>query len=529
MLRRIRVLLASVCFVAVTLLFLDFTGTLHAYLGWAARIQLLPALLAGNLLTVLVLALTTLVVGRVYCSVVCPMGVMQDIIARLGRIGRRRRGRYSYSPERRVLRYGLLAVYALCLVAGVAPVVALLAPYSSYGRIASSLLAPLYKLGNNALALIAAHADSYAFYSVDVWVKSGLTLCVAAATLAVVFVLAWRGGRTYCNTVCPVGTLLSLLARFSLFRPQIDGSKCRGCSLCARRCKAACIDYRAHRIDASRCVACMNCLDNCHFGAIRLAPAWRQSEKGTDAPAEAEKTTQAASNAPASAPSATASAPASPASAPQAKGQMSRRAFVAGGLSLTAAAALRAQTLKVDGGLAVIEDKQIPHRHTPLVPAGAQGLAHFAAHCTACQICVSECPNDVLRPASSLSRLMQPEMQYERGYCRPECTRCSEVCPAGAILPVTREEKSSVRIGHAVWVRKNCVPVSDGHPCDNCARHCPSGAILMVPLRADEPEGLHIPVVNTEKCIGCGACEHLCPARPFSAIYVEGNEAHSRY
>ena len=115
-------------------------------------------------------------------------------------------------------------------------------------------------------------------------------------------------------------------------------------------------------------------------------------------------------------------------------------------------------------------------------------------------------------------------MQYERGYCRPECTRCSQLCPTGAIRPITREEKTAQQIGHAVWIRKNCVVVTDGVACGNCARHCPTGAIEMVPLE-DDDERL-IPVVNESKCIGCGACENLCPSRPYSAIYVEGYEVH---
>lgn len=177
-------------------------------------------------------------------------------------------------------------------------------------------------------------------------------------------------------------------------------------------------------------------------------------------------------------------------------------------------------------GLAVIEDKKIPERSTAIVPPGALSARSFAQHCTACQLCVSVCPNGVLRPSTDLTKLMQPEMSYERGYCRPECTKCSEVCPAGAIRPITVAEKSSIQIGHAVWVKENCVPLTDGVECGNCARHCPTGAIQMVASDPSNSESLKIPVVNTERCIGCGACENLCPARPFSAIYVEGHEAH---
>ena len=202
---------------------------------------------------------------------------------------------------------------------------------------------------------------------------------------------------------------------------------------------------------------------------------------------------------------------------------------------------MNAQEKKVDGGLAVIVDKEIPERKTAIVPPGAVSLKHFYQHCTACQLCVSVCPNDVLRPSGGLMTLMQPEMSYERGYCRPECTKCSEVCPAGAIRPVTTAEKSSIQIGHAVWIKRNCIPVRDGEECGNCARHCPTGAIVMVPLRKrhryrhgnmendgeDRTPALKIPAIDTEKCIGCGACENLCPARPFSAIYIEGHEVHS--
>ena len=206
-----------------------------------------------------------------------------------------------------------------------------------------------------------------------------------------------------------------------------------------------------------------------------------------------------------------------------------RRKFLTLSATLAATSLIKAQEKKVDGGLAAIEAKQKPNRNTPLVPPGAKSRRHFAYHCIACQLCVSECPNNVLRPSTNLETLMQPEMSYEDGYCRPECTRCSEVCPAGAIRPITVAEKSSTRIGHAVWIRKNCLPVADGVECGNCARHCPSGAILMVHMDANDDESPKIPVIDTERCIGCGACENLCPARPFSAIYVEGHERHGVY
>ena len=121
---------------------------------------------------------------------------------------------------------------------------------------------------------------------------------------------------------------------------------------------------------------------------------------------------------------------------------------------------------------------------------------------------------------------MQPEMSYERGYCRPECVECSLVCPTAAIKPVTTADKSAISIGYAVWIEENCVVNRDEIQCNNCERHCPTGAITLVARDPEYKDSLKIPVVDKELCIGCGACENLCPARPFSAIYVEGNLRH---
>jgi len=206
----------------------------------------------------------------------------------------------------------------------------------------------------------------------------------------------------------------------------------------------------------------------------------------------------------------------------------SLRSFLSISVLFAGATALKAQKEKLDGGLAIIKDKKIPHRATKPTPPGSLSIDNFAKHCTACQLCISECPNQVLHPSSNVLTLMQPEMSYEKGACRPECTRCSHLCPSGAIKPITHEEKSSLQIGHAVWISKNCIVNTDKISCGNCARHCPNGAIQMIKCDANKPDSPLIPVVNTERCIGCGTCEYVCPARPFSAIYVEGHEVHRK-
>ena len=493
MLRKIRIILASIFFTGVTLLFLDFTGTLHAWLGWIAKIQLLPAVLAMNFAVVAALAILTLLLGRVYCSVICPMGVMQDIFSWVHKKSNKKaRFRFSYSPAKKWLRVAILVLFVIGLALGAHAIVLLIAPYSAYGRIAANLFAPVYQFGNNILAYFAERADSYAFYKVDVWIKATSSLVVAALTFVVVGILSWKHGRTWCNTICPVGTVLGFLSRFSVFAPVIDTEKCRNCGLCSKQCKASCIDLDNHKIDYSRCVVCMDCIDTCKDGAIKYQKR-SLCNKSQNTCNDVNK---------------------------------GRRAFLVSGAIAGTAATLKAQEMKVDGGLAEISHAQKPERQTPLVPAGSLSLKNFSNHCVACQLCVAACPNQVLRPSTDLETFMQPEMSYERGYCRPECNKCSQICPAGAIKPISIEEKSSIQIGHAVVNLEACVVNKEGVSCGNCARHCPVGAIRMVKKNPEDENSLRIPAVNEERCIGCGACENLCPARPFTAIHIEGHEVH---
>ena len=489
MLRRIRIILASAIFIAITLLFLDFTGTMHHWFSWIPKLQLVEAVLAVNVIAIVLLVALTLVFGRIYCSIICPLGILQDLFGWLGK--KQKKNRYSYSKEVRWLRYPVLVLFVIAFFAGIGTLVQLLDPYSTFGIIATNLLQPVYQAGNNVLASIAEYYDSYAFYHSDIWLRSLPSLIISAVMLIILGVLAWRNGRTYCNTICPVGTVLSFLSRFSLLKIRFDAEKCKNCSLCSKNCKSACIDYKTHTVDASRCIVCGNCINACkHDALFYQAHQAHEPHKPHDAEG------------------------------------LSRRSFLLSSTLLATAALAQQKDKMMDGGLAEIEDKAAPKRQTPLVPPGALSLRNMEKRCTGCQLCISECPNEVLRPSSDWLHLMQPVMSYERGFCRPECHRCSEVCPTGAIKPIDLEVKASTQIGHAVWIKKNCIPLTDGVECGNCARHCPTGAIEMVPSNPDDEESPYIPAVNEAACIGCGACEYLCPARPFSAIYVEGHEVH---
>ena len=500
MLRKIRISLAVFFFIGITLLFLDFTGMLHTWLGWMAKIQFLPAILALNLGIVGLLVIMTLLFGRVYCSVICPLGVMQDIISWIrGKAQKKNKFRFKYSPAKNWLRYPLLGAFVPTLALGVNAIALIIAPYSTFGRIATNIFAPIYRLGNNGLAWIAERVDSYLFYSTEVWVGSLSSLIISIVAFTIIFVLAWRNGRTWCNTICPVGTLLGILSKFSLFAPVIDKEKCRKCGLCERQCKASCINSAKEEIDYSRCVACMNCIDSCKDGAVKYG--WKRFFAGAQNDNKEQNDNKA-------------------------QNDQGRRAFIASGALLIGATAKAQVESKVDGGLAEVSYATKPERKLPVVPAGSASLRNFENHCVACQLCINACPNNVLRPSSSLHNFMQPEMNYDKGYCRPECNKCSQICPAGAIRPISIEEKSSIQIGIAVVNLDNCVVNTDGVKCGNCARHCPAEAIIMVPNDLTNEKSLKIPTVNEQKCIGCGACENLCPARPFTAIHVEGIEVH---
>ncbi|MFI3331429.1 MAG: 4Fe-4S dicluster domain-containing protein [Rikenellaceae bacterium] len=483
MLRILRIAVAVLFMAMATLLFLDFTGTVHTWFGWVAKVQFLPAALALNFIVVGILLVLTFIFGRLYCSVICPLGIYQDVVSRLNK-----KRKVVYKKACSKVRYGIFALFVISILAGFASIVTILEPYSAFGRMVSTLLQPIYKLGNNALDFFAERMNSYAFYPTDIALGSLAVFIVSIVTFVVVSRLAWSKGRSYCNSVCPVGTLLSFVSRFSLLKIRIDQEKCNGCTLCTRKCKSACIETSTREIDYSRCVVCFDCIDSCRQGAISFGLRTKTKK-------EIEL-------------------------------DSSKRNMLAVTAALLATQAVKAEEKLVDGGLAVIEDKKVPKRNHAVLPAGSFSARRFSKHCTGCQLCVSVCENNVLRASTSLMKFMQPEMSFELGYCRPECTKCSEVCPAGAIEKIDVAEKSSTQIGRAIYIEKNCVVLTKDVNCGNCATHCPTGAIKMIKPKDEKYNGRKIPMIDTTKCIGCGACEYLCPARPFAAIFVEGYATH---
>jgi ferredoxin len=479
MLKKLRVAIALILFCLLTFFFIDFANILSNKFHVLGHIQLIPALLAVNLLIILCIFVFTLLFGRIYCSTVCPMGTFQDIIGRFSKLAKKKKKKHIYRKNNWILRCSVAAIVMILFLLGNTLLLGILDPYSAYGRMTVHLFKPVYLFANNILASIFNSFGNYTFYKMEILTLGAFSLIVSASTLLIIGVLAWTSGRLYCNTICPVGTVLGFLSKFSLFRIKINDEKCVSCGVCSQKCKASCIDTQAKTIDYSRCVNCFNCMGSCDRKGISFSLAKRKSGQLAD-----EK----------------------------------KRQFLLTGLAATIG--IPAALAQKNKGLLTGGSEN--GRQTAISPPGSISAEHLQKHCTACHLCVSKCPSKVLKPAFleyGIGGMMQPVMSFEKGFCNYNCTRCSKICPNGAILPLTKEQKHLTQVGRVVFRAENCVVHAMGYNCGACSEHCPTQAVKMMPYK----DGLTIPYIDPDICIGCGGCEFICPARPH-AIYVEGNE-----
>lgn len=495
MLKYLRVGISIVIFTLITFYFLDFAALLPESFHWLAQIQLVPAILGGSLLILLFLAILTLLFGRIYCSSICPMGIYQDIVSWFSkrRLFSKKKKRYNYSKAKNILRWSVLAATIITFFAGFPILLGLIDPYSAWGRIISNAFRLVYMGGNNVLESIFTSFGNYTFYKVEIVMLSLFSFVVALITFFTIGFFAWRYGRTYCNTICPVGTVLGFLSKFSLFKIRIDESLCNSCGSCATKCKASCIDSKNHAVDYSRCVDCFNCLSSCSKNALAFSPSFKK-KRGTTEEANS-------------------------------KTDKNKRQFLFTGL--TTAIAVPAAYAQNKAAELTGNDKYI--RKNVICPPGAISAEHLLEHCTACHLCISRCPSKVIKPAFmeyGLGGMMQPMMNYDKGFCNYNCTVCSDVCPSHALKSLTMEEKHMTQIGRVTFHEDICVVHTEGTNCGACAEHCPTQAVTMIPYEGHE--GLTIPFITPDICVGCGGCEYICPVRPYRAIYVEGNMEHKQ-
>lgn len=502
-LKRLRVGV-SLCFFFVTaFLFLDFRN-------WYAPVfsdvilypQFVPSILnflhgaALGASGFIVVLLITIGVGRVYCSTICPLGTMQDLVHYVAKKRKRRFARYRLPHN--LLRYSFLALTVLVMIAGSNLLLNFLDPFSTFGRIVTNIVRPLGIVINNGGAMVLEKFGIYTLVREHWAAMAPVSTGIALAFLLLLVWLASLHGRLYCNTICPVGTLLGIVSRFSFLRLQVDDESCTNCNRCAAVCKADCIDLAGKTVDMSRCVQCCNCLTVCKTDSIGFV------RRGRPVPRSDRKTTD-----------------------PE------RREFLLNsGVYLLALTGLTEQGAVSENVRRIIQAKPttIPVvRTSPVSPPGSIGVGHFTDTCTACHLCVSACPPQILLPSFlefGVSGIMQPRMNFATGHCTYECTICGDVCPTGAILPLAVEQKKLTQTGIAKFIKENCVVYTDNTVCGACSEHCPTKAVNMVPYPNPLNKPLTIPDVKPELCIGCGGCEHACPTKPYKAIFVDGNPVH---
>ncbi len=467
--KRIRIGIAAIVFILIVLAFLGLFQPATALLKIQAAPSLMKTIAAfsvGTLVTAIVILLVTLLFGRFYCSVICPLGISQDIIAFLCRRKGKPLPKHLAFP--RVICLGVvIGLLAIGWTLGFK----LLDPYSNFGRI-------------------------FASYGVG-------------AILPFVIVLAlsvWRK-RLFCNAICPVGTTLGIVSRIGLFKLSIS-EKCVKCGRCVKACNAGCIDLENRRIDNARCVRCLNCLGACAMGAIHFGRpvAVQQPAPQKDAKATDEQPT--------------------PPSTPD----MGKRELLLSipvglvGLGVSAAvgkhflkALLDAKSSEASAG----EEDEEAAQAAPqfILPPGAGDVSRFASKCTACLLCVHNCPSKIIKPSPCGYGFVT--LNLEGSHCGYDCNRCSQICPTGAIQPIPLAEKKKLRIAQAAINYKNCkVFQEEDAVCGKCAEVCPTKAITLRKTGA--------PKMTKNLCIGCGACQAICPNKTITVSPIpqqEGVEA----
>ncbi len=500
MLKKIRVIISIVLFALLTVYFLDFRNFLPESLNFLTKIQFIPALLALNILILIGLLVLTFVFGRVYCSSICPMGIYQDIVAWLSKKFTKKK-RYTYSKAKTILRWTVVGATLVAFLFGFTFLLGLLDPYGAYGRMVTHVFRPAYLAGNNLLETIYTSFDNYTFYKVSIYGLGVFSTIIALVTLIVIGFLAWRNGRTYCNTICPVGTTLGFISKFSLMKIQFVDEHCNMCGLCAMKCKASCIDSKNKQIDYSRCVTCFNCIESCNRNAMKYGFALPGKKKVAH-PATTYTYVKESPTV-----------------------DESKRRF----LSATLITSLAAGKLLAQEASNALLPKRELKRQTPIAPPGAKSFDHLREKCISCHLCVSKCPSHVIKPAFleyGLGGMMQPKLYFDHGFCNYDCVICGEVCPTGAIQPLTKEQKNHTQMGRVNFIIENCIVYYDETSCGACSEHCPTQAVRMVPYKDG---ALTIPEIEPEICVGCGGCEYVCPAIPYKAIYVEGLSAQNTF
>lgn len=525
---------AQVGFLALFLYFLvqtAFRGTFSAHAGEPVRLPL-PVeafLLADPFVAAMTLLSThtiyrglawslgivalTLVFGRVFCGWICPFGTLHHFFGWLFP-SRYLKGNTRVESNKTKWwqsgKYYLMWGFLGAAVAGSA-IGGLLDPICVAVRaIGLGVIPALQYLGlrtatvaadTNVRALQTASDSAQDFLSTQVWTASQgyfhQTWFIVFALVAILFMNRFIP-RFWCRALCPLGAFLGVMSRYALFGMEKDHAKCTDCNLCLVHCQGADSPQGGVKHRQDECHMCLNCEAACPEDVIkfRFLPN-RKSE--------------------------------------QTRPDLKRRTVLAS--TVAGAAAIPAMRIA-----------NWPDRHYSekvIRPPGSVDERDFLERCIRCAECMKVCPNNALHPAffeAGLEGLWTPILIPRIGYCEFSCVLCGQVCPTGAIQKIDEKQKMGIdmkpiSIGTAMYDKGRCLPWSMAIPCIVCEEFCPTSPKAIwandveVPKRDDkyEADGEHAkmltvavqqPHVDPSLCIGCGACEKVCPIVDKPAVYV---------
>ena len=458
----------------------------------------ISSLLSGNTLikgilwgaAVLVL---TLLLGRVFCGFICPFGTIHHAVSWFKpALGGDRMVQVNKKTASQQFKYFLLIVLLVSALLGF-NLTGLMDPIALLFR--SVALAVIPGLGAGILSLFKAMANSdiqivrLLSYGGELLVspifgytyQSYQTAWVIGFIFLIIVFLNRIRPRFWCRTLCPLGALLGIFARFNILRLEKDPEKCTDCNLCIRHCQGAASPKPGQEWETAECHVCLNCFNICPEDALAFRFRWTfKLNKHPD---------------------------------------IGRRALLGGLLAGISIPFLG----RVDGRLDKVSDPRL------IRPPGSRPEKEFLELCQRCGLCMKVCPTSVINPTlgeAGMGGFWTPHLIMIQGYCEYTCTLCGSICPTGAIQEFTIKEKIQrpIKIGSAYIDRGRCLPWSGNAPCIVCQEHCPTSpkAIYLKKEVVTASDGkklsVQLPFVDLKKCIGCGICENKCPVRGLPAI-----------
>lgn len=419
----------------------------------------------------LVIIVLTLFLGRIFCSWICPMGVIHHLAGSF--YDRRKvKDKIHGNRYRRLYQLKYLILIAFIILAALGSLqVGLLDPIAFTTRAFATYIWPVFSMTGLPVSLRPEIFEG-AFF-------------IGLLFLAVVAANRWIR-RFWCRSLCPLGALLGLLATTAPCRIQRDTEKCINCGLCASHCQGACEPDGDHRVH--ECHVCLNCVEICPEDAVH----YRRSRD----------------------------------EAPERGFSLSRRKLLGG---LFAGAAFFTFFRSTTGSANKVKEDLI----RPPGSLPEQDFLRKCIKCGQCmRVCPSNGLHPTLLEAG-LEGIWTPHFIMEIGYCEYNCNLCGRVCPTGAIRNFSISKKlgqeknqEPIRIGTAFFDRGRCLPWAMDTECIVCEEVCPTSpkAIWFEKEKIIDRNGnekiLKRPRISPELCIGCGICEKKCPITDKAAVRV---------